>query len=156
MVRSTAIDYIRSHPEQFVESIANISFSAYINSMSMNGTWADAIVVQAVSDALNCIIDITESALNFNATTIIHPVIHGAKYTKIHIGHIDELHYVSTTMCSANKPKTRQDTSTNKVKVEQAQKLESRKEQISSMSTETESSMKRKRCSFNDGKLQHE
>jgi hypothetical protein len=155
IVRSTAIDYIRSHPEQFVESIANNSFSAYINSMSMNGTWADAIVVQAVSDALNCIIDITESALNFNAMTIIHPVIHGAKYTKVHIGHIDELHYVSTTMCSANKPKTRQDTSTNKVKVEQAQKLESPKEQISSMSTETES-MKRKRCSFNHGKLQHE
>jgi hypothetical protein len=66
----------------------------------MNGTWADTIVVQAVSDALNCIIDITESALNFNATTIIHPVIHGAKYTKIHIGHVNELHYVSTTMCS--------------------------------------------------------
>jgi hypothetical protein len=55
IVRSTAIDYIiRSHPEQFVESIANNSFSAYINSMSMNGTWADAIVVQAVPDALSC------------------------------------------------------------------------------------------------------
>ena len=114
--------------------------------MSMNGTWADAIVVQAVADALNCVIDITETALNFNATTIIHPVIHGAKYTKIHIRHIDELRYVSTTMCSANKSKTSQDTnSTSKVKLEQAQKLESLEKQISFMNTKTEY-MKRKRC----------
>ena len=89
--------------------------------MSMNGTWADAIVVQTVSDALNCLIYITESALSFNATIIIHPVIQGAKYTKIHIGQIDELHYVSTTICSANKSKTSEDTTTtSKVKLEQA------------------------------------
>ena len=151
------IDYIRSYPEQFIESIANNLFSEYINTMSINGTLADAIVVQAASDALNCVIDITESALNFNATTIIHPVIQGAKYTKIYIGHIDELHYVSTTTCSANKSKTSQDTTnTSKVKLEQAQKLESQEKQISSMSTKTDS-MKRKTCSFIDhGKGQHE
>ena len=154
-VCSVAIDYIRNHPEQFVESIANNSFSAYINSMSMDGTWADAIVVQAVSDALSCVIDITESALNFNATTIIHPVIQGENHTKIHIGHIDEFHYVSTTMCSAKKPKSNQDTtSTSKVRIEKAQNLESLKKQNSSMSTETEC-MKRKRSSFNHGEAQH-
>ena len=99
--------------------------------MSVNGTWADAIVVQATSDALNCVIDITESALNFNATTIIHPAIQRAKYTKIHIGHIDEFHYVSTTTCSENNSKTSEDTTnTSKVKLEQAQKLESAVKQI--------------------------
>ena len=157
IVRSTAIDYIRSHPEQFIESIANNSFSEYINTMSVNGTWAGAIAVQATSDALNCVIDITESALNFNATTIIHPAIQRAKYTKIHIGHNDELHYVSTTTCSENNSKTSEDTTnTSKVKLEQAQKLESPEKQISSMSSKTDS-MKRKICSFIDpGKGQHE
>ena len=101
-------------------------------------------IVQAVSESQSCVIDITESALNFNATTIIHPVIQEAQY-KIRIGHIDELHYVCT-MCSGKESKTSEDTtSTSKVKLEQAQKFEiQKKKQISPMSTETKS-MKRKR-----------
>ena len=66
--------------------------------MSGQGSWCDALVVQAVSDALNCVIDITESAVNFNETTIVNPT--GSKKPQIlyicHIGHLGEFHHVST------------------------------------------------------------
>ena len=63
-VRKAGIDYISTFPEQFIESIDNICWNDYITNMSAPGTWCDAIIVQAVANSMNCIIDITESALN--------------------------------------------------------------------------------------------
>ena len=95
-VRKAGIDYISTFPEQFIESIANNCWNDYIINMSAQGTWCDAIIVQAVANSLNCIIDITESALNFNETTIIYPACYKEKPKTIYMGHLDEFHYVST------------------------------------------------------------
>ena len=64
--------------------------------MSRQGSWCDALMVQAVADALNCVIDITESAVNFNETTIVNPTGSKKPPDIIHIGHLGEFHYVST------------------------------------------------------------
>ena len=70
-VRKAGINYLCTHPEQFIEIVTGKSWSEYINDMSRQGSLYtyDALMVQAVSDALNCVIDITESAVNFNETT---------------------------------------------------------------------------------------
>jgi hypothetical protein len=95
-VRKAGIDYICAHPEQFIESIAGKSWCEYIIDMSHQGTWCDALMVQAVAVALNCIIDITESAVNFSETTIVHPTNSIQNPNTIYIGHLGEFHYVST------------------------------------------------------------
>lgn len=95
-VRQAGVNYICAHPEQFIESVSDKSWLEYINNMSLCGTWCDAIIVQAVANALSCVIDITESAVNFSLTTIVQPTHHIEKPVTIHIGHLDEFHYVST------------------------------------------------------------
>ncbi len=95
-VRKAGIDYICAHAEQFIESVTGKSWSEYTNDMLHQGTWCDALMVQAVADALNCVIDITESAVNFSETTIVQPTYDIEKPHTIYIGHLDEFHYVST------------------------------------------------------------
>ena len=95
-VRSAGVNYIQLHPEQFIESIANDCWLDYIHKMSMQGTWCDGLIVQAVSDALNCKIQIIESADGFADRTVIHPVNPKETPNTIFIGHLDEFHYVST------------------------------------------------------------
>ena len=95
-VRKAGIDYLCTHPEQFIESVASKSWSEYIDVMSHQGTWCDALIVQAVADALNCVIDIAESADNFSETTIVHPINSVKKPDTIHIGHLGKFHYIST------------------------------------------------------------
>ena len=60
--------------------------------MSHQGTWADAIVMQAVADALNLTIHIIESNPGFASVTIISPVSSETDITVINIGHLDEIH----------------------------------------------------------------
>jgi len=63
----------------------------------MQGTWCDALFVQAVADCQNVAIYIMESHENFARETLIEPH-YLAKYPPptIYLGHLDELHYVST------------------------------------------------------------
>ncbi len=70
--------------------------------MSMLGTWADHIIIQAAANGLR--IHITESAQNFCESTVVSSVYaaSGGNVRDIYIGHLDELHYVSTaptTVC---------------------------------------------------------
>ena len=62
--------------------------------MSCQGTWADAIVIQAVANCLNLSIHIAESNEKFAPVTIVQPPNRGC--TDIYIGHIGETHCVST------------------------------------------------------------
>ena len=67
--------------------------------MSKLGSWCDHITIQAVADVFNCTIDITESAFGFDETTLITPRAVQTVQPQnklIHIGHLDEMHYVST------------------------------------------------------------
>ena len=46
---------MRDNPERFIESNTETSWLSYLNDitcMSIQGTWADALIIQAVADAL--------------------------------------------------------------------------------------------------------
>jgi hypothetical protein len=51
-VRAAGIAYMRDHPEIFIESNTENSWLEYLNNMSMQGSWGDAIIIQAVADQL--------------------------------------------------------------------------------------------------------
>ena len=65
--------------------------------MSQQGTWPEALVIQAVADAFHLTINVVESNKRFAPHTVISPAaIPGHESTVINIGHVDELHYVPT------------------------------------------------------------
>ena len=73
--------------------------------MSLQGSWCDAIIVQAVADSQNLKIHIVESNENFSDTTLIEPAhLLQQPPTTIYLGHVNEEHYVSTVpyMCSSS------------------------------------------------------
>ena len=71
--------------------------------MCTQGTWADAVIIQAVADALKVTIQIVESNQGFAPLTTVYLVQErNTSSTIIIIGHIDECHYVSTTGLQSN------------------------------------------------------
>ena len=64
--------------------------------MSRPGTWADNIIIQAVADSMNLQIHIIESNPNFTEMTLVEATSLTQNPRCIYIGHIDELHYIST------------------------------------------------------------
>ena len=95
-VRAAGMEHLRQHPEHFIESNIDQSWLQYLSTMCRQGTWCDNIIIQAVSNALNCIIHIIESAENFAESNVIVPVGVEGSLRTIYIGHLDEIHYVST------------------------------------------------------------
>ena len=70
--------------------------------MCIQGTWADALIIQAVADALNVTVQIVESNQGFAPLTTVYPVQERNTSCAITIGHIDECHYVSTIALQTN------------------------------------------------------
>ncbi len=93
-IRALAIQHLINFPEHFVEYQ---SWLQYLQNMSTLGTWADHIIIQAVANTNHLQINITESALNFSESTIVSSIYTQPEGRNIYIGHLDELHYVSTT-----------------------------------------------------------
>ena len=52
-IRSLGVRYLKDNPERFIESIAGMSWSRYLTNMSLQGTWENHIIIQAVADAMN-------------------------------------------------------------------------------------------------------
>ncbi len=99
-IRALAIQHLINCPEHFVEYNTDQSWLQYLRSMWTLGTWADHIIIQAVANTNHLRINITESALNFSESTIVSSIYtqpEGQNVRDIYIGHLDELHYVSTT-----------------------------------------------------------
>ena len=69
--------------------------------MSIQRTWADALIIQTVADALKVTIQMVESNQGF-APLPTDPVQERNTLSTITIGHIDECHYVSTTALQSN------------------------------------------------------
>ncbi|CAH3185622.1 unnamed protein product [Porites lobata] len=90
------IGHLQSYPELYIESISNDHWNNYIQQMSKQGTWCDNIIMQAVANAYNCVIHITQSNINSRESTILTPVADQDGRKTIFIGYINELHYVST------------------------------------------------------------
>ena len=68
-----------------------------VSHISIQGTWADALIIQAAADALKVTIQIVKSNQGFAPLTTVYPVQERNNSSTITIGHIDECHYVSTT-----------------------------------------------------------
>ena len=115
-IRALAIQHLINCPEHFVEYNTDQSWLQYLQSMSTLGTWADNIIIQAVANTNNLRINITESALNFSESTTVSPICSENETQRrnlrdIYVGHLEELHYVSTTPI---RPTTTQSISTEK------------------------------------------
>ena len=95
-VRMAGIDHLNTHSELFRKHVINNSRESYIVQMSKLGTWCDNIIIQAVANALNCVIHITQS--NNHDGVIITPNSNTSHENRsiIFFGHIPEVHYVST------------------------------------------------------------
>jgi hypothetical protein len=53
-IRAAGVQYLTETPKRFIESIVHsTTWLQYLSNMSMTGTWADHIVIQAVADAMN-------------------------------------------------------------------------------------------------------
>ena len=57
-----------NHPEQFIEH----SWQGYLERTSCQGTWADAIIIQAVANCLN-LSNIAKSNPTFFPVTVVEP-----------------------------------------------------------------------------------
>ena len=108
-VHNLSIQYLMHNPEQFIESNTEHSWQAYLSNMSCQGTWADAIIIQAVANCLNLSIHFAESNETFNPVTIVQPMNVTSECTKIYIfAHIGETHYMSTVEnSSSDLPKSK-------------------------------------------------
>ena len=73
-IRAAGIAYMRDNPERFIESNTEISWLEYLNNMSMQGTWCDNMIIQAVADQLKLKIIIAETHEGFQEYSIIQPV----------------------------------------------------------------------------------
>ena len=97
-IRTAGVQFMRDNPERFNESNAENSWLRYLNNMCIQGTWADALIIQAVADALNVTIQIVESNQGFAPLTTVYPVQERNTSPTITI----ECHYVSTTALQSN------------------------------------------------------
>lgn len=95
-IRMAGINHLNNHPEIYIESFSDNSWEDYIQQMSTPGTWCDNLIIQAVANARNCVVHITESDINKPHGTIITPILHEGRSNTIFIGYINELQYVST------------------------------------------------------------
>ena len=93
-IRTAGVQFMRDSPDRFIESNTENSWLRYLNNMSIQGAWADALIIQAVADALNVTTQIVESNQGFAPLTTVYPVQERNTSSTITIGHIDECHYV--------------------------------------------------------------
>ena len=64
-----------------------------MKNMCIQCTWADALIIQAVADALEVTIQKVESNQGFAPLTTVYPIQERNTSSTITIGHIDECHY---------------------------------------------------------------
>lgn len=95
-IRMAGISHLHDHPELYIESISDDTWKIYIKQMSTLGTWCDNVTIQAVANAFDCVIHVTESNPNSQKAITITPVVQQGTQQTIFIGYINDLHYVST------------------------------------------------------------
>ena len=65
---------MRDNPQRFIESNTEYSWLQYLNNMSMQGTWCDHMIIQAVADQLHLRIFVIETQEGFGPFNIIQAV----------------------------------------------------------------------------------
>ena len=96
-IHTAGVQLMRENPERFIESNTGNSWLRYLNNMCIQGTWADARIIQAVADALKVTIQIEESNQGFAPLATFYPVQERNTSPTITIGHID-VHQLYITM----------------------------------------------------------
>ena len=51
-VRAAGTTYLQQNPERFIESNTENSWLEYLTNISMQGTWSDVVIIQAVAEQL--------------------------------------------------------------------------------------------------------
>ena len=100
---SISVNYVEQNPELFIESSCDYSWKDNSHRMSMAGTWCNNIVIQAVSNQLNCIIHIIESRVSCPNGSTITPPPGPTKPMILFVGYLEDMHYISTIPQTANK-----------------------------------------------------
>ena len=102
-VRSQAVEYLRNQRQESEGFITNdfTSIDNYITLMLRDSHRADNAIIRATSDALNIEIHIISSAED-TPTTAFRPTTNNPSQT-IFLGHIANLHYVSTRSLSESQ-----------------------------------------------------
>ena len=67
--------HLRDNPERFIESNTENSWLVYLKNMSMPGTWADGIIIQAVADQLQLKLIIAGAHERFQEYSLVQPVL---------------------------------------------------------------------------------
>ena len=140
-IRATGIQYLRENPERFIESNLETSWLEYLKNMTMQGTWADDIIIQAVADAMNLMIHIVESNENFIEITVVEAANVIQNPRSIFIGHIGEMHYISTVAALSERSSTvnSSKSNTNNCKRKCNDEMEDQNKQLSGSMVESQS-----------------
>ena len=89
-IHTAGVQFMKENPERFnIESNTENSWLRYLNNMCTQSTWADALIIQAVADALKVTIQIVESNQGFAPLTTVYPVQERNTSSTFTIGHID-------------------------------------------------------------------
>ena len=115
-IRCQGIQYMTSHPERFRNFLTNTqtnNWTRYVNNMARSGTWCDNLIIQAVADTFNVIIIIVESELRFAPLNVIEPRTYSENARIITIGHLLEIHYVSTVRPPVAESRNQQSSGNN-------------------------------------------
>lgn len=107
----------------------------------MQGTWADNIMIQAVADAMNLMIHIIESNENFIEITVVETANVIQNPRSIYIGHIGEMHYISTVAALSERSSNvnSSKSNTNNCKRKCNDELENQNKQLSGSIVESQS-----------------
>ena len=102
-IREVGVQYLRDNPESFLERNTEHSWNDYLSNISMQGTWCDALIVQAVAKSQHVYIYIMESHENFAEVTLVEPYhLSQQPPATFYLGHLNEVHYVSTVLYSSD------------------------------------------------------
>ena len=98
IVRQAATDQVLRNPELYTESLINNDIQHFVLSLSKDREWADNHAIQAAADAFGVSIEIINSnSVSFAPVTVLPQGIPQNLVNKrIILGHIDQVHFVST------------------------------------------------------------
>ena len=102
-IRQAGVQYLKHHPELFIETLTTESWDSYVNRMGTPGTWCDHNIIQAVANQLNCVIHIIESRVSKPEGTTVSPPPSTFKPFLLFVGYIENFHYISAVPHSSNK-----------------------------------------------------
>ena len=108
-VRLLGITHMSEYPEVYFESLTaqGYQWEAYLGQLSNAGTWADNIIIQAVSNSLSVVICIIHAFTSSSQPIIIYPVNENRQGV-VFLGFNPEIHYLATmqmnTMSRVHSP----------------------------------------------------